>query len=90
MLESMAAFLEIREMEIADQMDAMAKHHKRTHKRTPRGVLANRPPVQIHVHEDAATGKITVQTEAGTQSTYRSMRGRTFRPREEKLKPAIC
>jgi hypothetical protein len=37
MLESMAAFLEIREMEIADETEAMIKPHKRTHKRTPGG-----------------------------------------------------
>jgi len=65
MLESMAAFLEIREMEIADQTDAVTKPHKRAHKRTPRGVLSSRPPVQIHVHENAETGRMTVQTDAG-------------------------
>jgi 5-methylcytosine-specific restriction endonuclease McrA len=65
MLESMAAFLEVREMEIADESDSMTKPHKTTHKRTPRGVLVSRPPVQIHVHEDAATGRMTVQTDAG-------------------------
>jgi 5-methylcytosine-specific restriction endonuclease McrA len=31
----------------------------------PRGHLASRPPVQIHVHENAATGRMTVQTDAG-------------------------
>jgi len=31
----------------------------------PRGPLASRPPVQIHVHEHAATGGMTVQTHAG-------------------------
>ena len=65
MLESMAAFLEIREMEIADGTDAVAEPHKSTHKRPPRGVLANRPPVQIHVHEDAKTGRMTVQCDSG-------------------------
>ncbi|MCK9995543.1 MAG: DUF222 domain-containing protein, partial [Candidatus Krumholzibacteria bacterium] len=59
MLESMAAFLEIREMEIAGETDSMTKPHKGTHKRTPRGVLASRPPVQIHVHENPATGRMT-------------------------------
>jgi 5-methylcytosine-specific restriction endonuclease McrA len=65
MLESMAAFLEIREMEIADEIETVTKPHKRAHKRTPRGVLSSRPPVQIHVHENAATGRMTVQTYAG-------------------------
>ena len=31
----------------------------------PRGHLPNRPPVQIHVHENAATGRMTIQTDAG-------------------------
>ncbi len=65
MLESMAAFLEIREMEIADETDSIKKHHKRKHTRTPRGVLNSRPPVQIHVHENETTGRMTVQTIAG-------------------------
>jgi 5-methylcytosine-specific restriction endonuclease McrA len=65
MLESMAAFLEIREMEIEDETNAVTKPHKMVHERTPRGVLANRPPVQIHVHEDAKTGRMTVQTDLG-------------------------
>jgi len=72
MLESMAAFLEIREMEIEDETNAVTKPHKRTYKRTPRGVLANRPPVQIHVHEDAATGRMTVQTNSGERELSRS------------------
>jgi len=65
MLESMAAFLEIREMEIADETNAVTKPHKRAHKRTPRGVPVSRPPVQIHVHENTATGRMTVQTDSG-------------------------
>ena len=31
----------------------------------PRGPLASRPPVQIHVHEEAATGRMTVRTDTG-------------------------
>ena len=31
----------------------------------PRSASTSRPPVQIHVHEDAATGRMTVQTSAG-------------------------
>ncbi len=65
MLESMAALLETREMEIADETDITTKPQKRAHERTPRGVPASRPPVQIHVHENAATGRMTVQTDAG-------------------------
>jgi hypothetical protein len=72
MLESMAALLEIREMEIVDESDANAKHHKRAHKRTPRGVPASRPPVQIHVHENAATGRMTVQTNSGERELSRA------------------
>jgi 5-methylcytosine-specific restriction endonuclease McrA len=67
MLESMAAFLEIREMEIADETEIVTKPHKRVHKRTPRGGSGSRPPVQIHVHEDSATGRMTVQTDSGTR-----------------------
>ena len=37
MLESMAAFLEIREMEIADESNANTEPHKSAHKRTPPG-----------------------------------------------------
>jgi len=72
MLESMAAFLEIREMEIADETNAITEPHKSAHKRTPRGVFANRPPVQIHVHEDAKTGRMTVQTDSGERELSRS------------------
>jgi len=72
MLESMAAYLEIREMEIADETDSTTEPHKSTHKRTPRGVLASRPPVQIHVHENAATGRMTVQTDAGERELSRA------------------
>ncbi len=72
MLESMAAFLEIREMEIAGKTDSMTKPHKGAHKRTPRGVVASRPPVQIHVHENAATGRMTVQTDIGERELSRA------------------
>ena len=50
MLEAMAALLETKELQS---------------QKCPRGHLANRPPVQIHVHENAATGLLTVQTDAG-------------------------
>jgi len=59
-------------MEIADETGAISEPHKSTHKRTPRGVLASRPPVQIHVHEDAATGRMTVQTDAGERELSRA------------------
>ncbi|MCK9997404.1 MAG: HNH endonuclease, partial [Candidatus Krumholzibacteria bacterium] len=39
---------------------------------TPRGVVASRPPVQIHVHENAATGRMTVQTDAGERELSRA------------------
>ncbi|MCK9997391.1 MAG: HNH endonuclease, partial [Candidatus Krumholzibacteria bacterium] len=39
---------------------------------TPRGVVASRPPVQIHVHENAATGRMTVQTDTGERELSRA------------------
>ena len=50
MLEAMAALLETKELQ---------------GQKCPRGHLASRPPVQIHVHENAATGRMTVQSDAG-------------------------
>jgi hypothetical protein len=50
MLEAMAAFLETKELQ---------------NRKCPRGHLDSRPPVQIHVHENAATGRMTVQTNSG-------------------------
>jgi len=41
-------------------------------KKGPRGPLASRPPVQIHVHEDAKTGRMTVQTHAGERELSRA------------------
>ena len=41
-------------------------------KKTPRGALASRPPVQIHVHENASTGRMTVQTHAGERELSRA------------------
>jgi len=38
----------------------------------PRGVHSARPPVQIHVHEDAATGRMTVQTDCGERELGRA------------------
>jgi len=77
MLESLAALLETREMEIVaeaevaasveigDKTAAKIKPHKTAQSGTPRGDFSIRPPVQIHVHEDAKTGRMTVQTDAG-------------------------
>jgi 5-methylcytosine-specific restriction endonuclease McrA len=50
MLEALAALLETKESQ---------------RPKGPRGHFPGRPPVQIHVHEDAATGRLTVQTDAG-------------------------
>jgi 5-methylcytosine-specific restriction endonuclease McrA len=61
MLEGLAALLETKEMESL----AMTNPHKKAQSGTPRGVFANRPPVQIHVREDKTTGRMTVQTDAG-------------------------
>jgi hypothetical protein len=41
-----------------------------TKEKTPRGVLASRPPVQIHVHE--SEGRMTVQTHAGEREMGRA------------------
>lgn len=49
--EELAALLESKEIESR----AMTNHHKKEQSGTPRGVSTNRPPVQIHVHEDAKT-----------------------------------
>jgi len=38
----------------------------------PRGASTSRPPVQIHVHENAATGRMTVQTAAGERELGRA------------------
>ncbi len=38
--------------------------------KAPRGVLQNRPPVQVHVHE--CKGRMTVQTEAGERELSRA------------------
>jgi len=68
MLEGLAALLESKEMESR----AIANHQKMEQSGTPRGVFASRPPVQIHVHEDAKTGRMTVQTDAGERELSRS------------------
>jgi len=90
MLESLAALVESREMEvaaeaevaasvevvtntgIADEPAAKIKPHKTAQSGTPRGVFSSRPPVQIHVHEDAKTGRMTVQTDAGERELSRA------------------
>ena len=38
----------------------------------PRGAFTSRPPVQIHVHEDATTGRMSVQTGAGERELGRT------------------
>ncbi len=50
MLEALAALLETKELQS---------------QKCPRGHFSNRPPVQIHVHENAETGRMTIQTDAG-------------------------
>jgi 5-methylcytosine-specific restriction endonuclease McrA len=57
MLEAMAALLETKELQS---------------QKCPRGHLESRPPVQIHVYENAATGRITVQTDAGERELSRA------------------
>jgi len=50
MLEALAVLVETKELQ---------------RQKCPRGHLASRPPVQIHVHENEETGRMTVQTDAG-------------------------
>lgn len=50
MLEALAALLETKELQST---------------KCPRGHFSNRPPVQIHIHENVANGRMTVQTDAG-------------------------
>ncbi|MCK9995437.1 MAG: HNH endonuclease [Candidatus Krumholzibacteria bacterium] len=57
MLEGLAALLETKELQ---------------GQKCPRGHFSSRPPVQIHVHENAETGRITVQTDAGERELSRA------------------
>jgi len=57
MLEALGALLETKELQ---------------RQKCPRGHLASRPPVQIHVHENTETGRMTVQTEAGERELSRA------------------
>jgi len=50
--------------------------------KTPRGVIADRPPVQIHVHEK--DGRLTVPTHAGNRDLGRADTGRV------KCDAAVC
>jgi hypothetical protein len=70
MLEALAALLETRE--IANETATKIKPHKTGQSGTPRGAFSSRPPVQIHVHEDAKTGRMTVQTDAGERELSRA------------------
>ena len=57
MLEALAALLETKELRS---------------KKFPRGHFPSRPPVQIHVHENEETGRMTVQTNAGERELSRA------------------
>jgi 5-methylcytosine-specific restriction endonuclease McrA len=57
MLEGLAALVETKELQS---------------QKCPRGPFPSRPPVQIHVHEDAKTGRMTVQTDAGERELSRA------------------
>jgi len=78
MLEGLAALLEAREMEIVAEVEvrdktyATGKPDSKNPNLGPRGPNPSRPPVQIHVHEDAATGRMTVQTDAGERELDRA------------------
>ncbi len=56
-LEALAALVETKELQDG---------------KCPRGHLASRPPVQIHVHENAETGRMTVQTDSGERELSRA------------------
>jgi len=77
MLEALSALVEVKEgetaaaVEVTDVADGTDPVH-RAAKKTPRGVLTCRPPVQIHVHENSATGRMTVQTDAGERELGRA------------------
>jgi len=82
--------LETREMEVAasveigDKTTAKIKPHKTVQSGTPRGDFSSRPPVQIHVHEDANTGRMTVQTDAGERELSRN------EPERRRCDAAVC
>jgi hypothetical protein len=57
MLEALASLVETKELQ---------------GQKFPRGDSPGRPPVQIHVHENAATGRMTVQTDAGERELSRA------------------
>jgi 5-methylcytosine-specific restriction endonuclease McrA len=57
MLEALAALLETKELQGG---------------KCPRGHFSSRPPVQIHVHENAETGRMTVQADAGERELSRA------------------
>jgi 5-methylcytosine-specific restriction endonuclease McrA len=57
MLEALAALVETKELQ---------------GQKFPRENYSCRPPVQIHVHEDVKTGRMTVQTDAGERELSRS------------------
>ena len=57
MLEALAALVETKELQ---------------GQKYPRGHISSRPPVQIHVHENVETGRMTVQTDAGERELGRA------------------
>ncbi|MEN8008669.1 MAG: HNH endonuclease signature motif containing protein, partial [Candidatus Krumholzibacteriota bacterium] len=57
MLEALAALLETKELQ---------------GEKCPRGHLSSRPPVQIHVHEDKETGRMTVPADGGERELSRA------------------
>jgi hypothetical protein len=75
LLEALAALVDVKESEaVADKrLSAAVASGAQS---TPRGVIPPqrvlRPPVQIHVHEDAATGRMTVSTAAGERALGRA------------------
>ena len=84
MLEGLAALLEAREIELAAEMEvtdeaaASGKPDQKNPRKGPRGPFSSRPPVQIHVHEDAASGRMTVQTDVGERELSRAESERMY------------
>jgi len=54
---------------LLEALDALAEAKE---SKTRRRILDSRPPVQIHVHEDRASGRMTVQTNTGERELSRA------------------
>ena len=57
---------------ILEALVALVETKELQGKKHPRGCVPSRPPVQIHVHENSETGRMTVQTNAGERELSRA------------------